>query len=403
MISPQDRRQALDLINEAVSQGVRLVKACEYLGIAVSTYLKWSKAPEAEDGRITAEHTRNSRALSEEERQAVIERYCQPDMSDLSIRQAFHKLLDMGEYFASESTVYRIFREQDINVRRDGTRKPIKRHKPTSFEATGPNQVWAWDITYLKDAVHQGRFYYVFAIVDIYSRYVVHAAVYESECAENAVKFLEAAIQKHHIKPRALVLHSDNGAAMKAALTLALLAKYEVEPSRSRPRVSNDNAYSESLFKTMKYRGYMGKRQYHSLEEARTKLDEFVTMYNKEWVHSGINNVTPESRFNGIDGLIQDRRQLVLLRARERNPDRWISGTVRQFKMAGSQFLNPDRSTGVIGSSPEGHLMAGTRDSGVGRSLAWSGLTRFGSHNRGAAVKASFHGLPSGERSKKFF
>ena len=87
-------------------------------------------------------------------------------------------------------------------------------------------------------------------------------------------------------------------------------------------------------------------------------------MYNKEWVHSGINNVTPESRFNGIDGLIQDRRQLVLLRARERNPDRWISGTVRQFKMAGSQFLNPDRSTGVIGSSPEGHLMAGTRNSG---------------------------------------
>ena len=145
----------------------------------------------------------------------------------------------------------------------------------------------------------------MFAIVDIYSRYVVHADVFDSESAENAVKFLEDAIKKHHIKPRALVLHSDNGAAMKAASTLALLARYEVESSRSRPRVSNDNPYSESLFKTMKYRGYMGKRQYRSLGDAKTKLAEFVEKYNEEWVHSGINNVTPESRFKGYDGCIQ--------------------------------------------------------------------------------------------------
>ena len=187
----------------------------------------------------------------------------------------------------------------------------------------------------------------MFAIVDICSRYVVHADVFDSESAENAVKFLEDAIKKHHIKPRALVLHSDNGAAMKAASTLALLARYEVESSRSRPRVSNDNPYSESLFKTMKYRGYMGKRQYH-----------------EEWVHSGINNVTPESRFKGYDGCIQDHRRLVLLQARERNRNRWISGVVRQFQMAGSQFLNPDRPSRLSGSSPEGLLMEGTRNSG---------------------------------------
>ena len=294
----------------------------------------------------------------------MIERFCQPDMCDLSIRQAFLRLLDKGEYLASESTVYRIFREHDVNIRRDGTREPIKRHMPTSFEATGPNQVWSWDITYLKEATHQQRFYYVFAIVDIYSRYVVHADVFDSESAENAVKFLEDAITKHRIKPRALVLHSDNGAAMKAASTLALLARYEVEPSRSRPRVSNDNPYSESLFKTMKYRGYMGKRQYRSLGDAKTKLAEFVKKYNEEWVHSGINNVTPESRFNGYDGCIQDHRRLVLLQARERNPKRWISGVVRQFQIAGSQFLNPDRPSRLIGSSPEGQLMEGTRNCG---------------------------------------
>ena len=151
---------------------------------------------------------------------------------------------------------------------------------------------------------------------------------------------------------------------MKAASTLALLARYQVEPSRSRPRVSNDNPYSESLFKTMKYRGYMGKRQYRSLDDAKTKLAEFIKKYNEEWVHSGINNVTPESRFKGYDGCIQDHRRLVLLQVRERNPKRWIGGTVRQFDTAGPQFLNPDRPSRLIGPSPEGQLMEGTRNCG---------------------------------------
>ncbi len=137
MISPQDRRKAVELVNEAVAQGVRIVRACECLGIAFSTYLKWSKSPEDEDGRSDPQRSHSPLALTEEEKQAVIERFCQPDMCDLSIRQAFHRLLDKGESLASESTVYRIFREHGVNIRRDGAREPIKRHKPTSFEATG--------------------------------------------------------------------------------------------------------------------------------------------------------------------------------------------------------------------------------------------------------------------------
>ena len=362
----------MKLIKEAIANGARVVKACKCLGLAFSTYCKWEKNPDGEDGRPGAQRAPNRRALSEDERKAVLDRYCQPDVCDLSIRQAYYKLLDQGEYFSSESTAYRIFNEQKIIVRRDGTREPTRRHKPTSFEATGPNQVWSWDITYLKDANHQLRHYYVFAIVDIYSRYVVHADVFDSESAENAVQFLEDALTKHHIKPRALVLHSDNGAAMKAGSTLALLTKYEVETSRSRPRVSNDNPYSESLFKTMKYRGYMGKRQYRSLNDAKIKLREFIKAYNQEWVHSGINNVTPESRFQGVDARIQERRRLVLLNAQKRHPGRWICGVVKQFQMAGSQFLNPDRPPMLIESSPEGHLMEGTRNSGE-RAVHWSG------------------------------
>jgi putative transposase len=343
MISPQDRRHAVDLINKAVADGARAVKACQCLNLAYSTYRKWMNDPDGEDGRPRAIHAPNSKALCIEEKKAVLERYCHPDVCDLSIRQAYYKLLDDGEYLASESTVYRIFRKSNVNVRRDGSRAPVKRNKPTSFEATGPNQVWSWDITYLKDAKHKQRFYYVFAIVDIYSRFVVHADVYDNEGTDNAKQFLETAFKKHHIKPRALVLHSDNGAAMKAAETLAVLQKYKVRQSNSRPRVSNDNPYSESLFKTMKYRGLMGKRQYRSIDDAKDKLKKFVTKYNTQWVHSGINNVTPLCRFLRQDDILQKRRQAVIQSARKRHPCRWIQGQGKQFKTAGSQFLNPDK------------------------------------------------------------
>lgn len=128
----------------------------------------------------------------------------------------------------------------------------------------------------MRDAEHSTRFYYAFAVIDIYSRYMVHYDVFEAKTAQNAARFLSEAMDKHSIRPRCLVLHSDNGAAMKAAETLGLLAVRGVEFSHSRPRVSNDNPYSESLFKTMKYTGHMGKRNYHSLEECKKGLAAFL-------------------------------------------------------------------------------------------------------------------------------
>ncbi len=207
-------------------------------------------------------------------------------------------------------------------------------------------------------------FFYVFAAVDIYSRYVVHADVYESESADNAVAFLSAAMDKHHIRPRALVLHSDNGAAMKAAQTLALLEQRQVQFSHSRPRVSDDNPYSEALFKTMKYAGYMGKKKYGCLEDAKQKLKEFVTAYNEEWAHSGINNVTPQIRFNREDVLVQGRRNVVMQQAQRRHPERWIRGRLKHHVTAGEQYLNPDKAQAVAVSSPTPHLMEGTHGSG---------------------------------------
>ena len=343
MISTRDRQKAVELITESVQAGARAVEACKCLGIAFSSYLKWRQNPQSEDQRPKREFGPNPRALSEKERQAVYERYCQPDVCDLSVRQAFHALLDKGEYLASEATVYRVLRQHKANTRRDGVRPTVKRHKPTSYEATGPNQVWSWDITYLRDAEHATRFYYAFAVVDIYSRYLVHYDVFDAETSQDAVRFLSEAMNKHFIQPRCLVLHSDNGAAMKAAETLGLLAVRGVEFSHSRPRVSNDNPYSESLFKTMKYTGHMGKRNYHSLEECQGVLADFARKYNEQWVHSGINNVTPLARFSGEDAAICKARRQVMAKARQQHPERWISGRMRNYEPAGSQWLNPDR------------------------------------------------------------
>lgn len=343
MISAQDRRRAVELINEAVAAGARAIKACECVGIAFSSYSKWKQAPEDEDKRPSCPHPNNPRALSQQEQEALFERYCQPDVCDLSLRQAFYVLLDKGEYFGSLSTVHRVLAKLNANKRRDGVRTSTKRHKPTSFEATGPNQVWTWDITYVRDAEHATRFYYVFAVVDVFSRYLVHCDAFEAETAENAVKFLTEALDKHHIKPRHLVLHSDNGAAMKASLTMALLDARGVQFSHSRPRVSNDNPYSESLFKTMKYTGHMGKRNFHSLQECKEVLADFARKYNEQWVHTGINNVTPWARFSGADSAICEARNRVLEQARAKHPNRWIGGRTMQCKSAGNQWLNPDK------------------------------------------------------------
>ena len=343
MISPQDRRETVTLVQEAAAAGARATEACRFIGLDYGTFCKWRDHPEDEDRRSTCERKPNRRSLSAEEKAVVIERLCRPDVCDLSPRQAFYKLLDQGEYYCSQSTIYRLFKETGLDVRRDGARPGVHRNKPTSFVATGPNQVWAWDITYLRDANYKTRFYYAFAIVDIYSRYVVHADVFDSETADNAVSFLSEAFDRHHIAPRQLVLHSDNGAAMKAAQTAALLVNRGVQISHSRPRVSDDNPYIESFFKTMKYMGHMGRCRFPSLEACRCRLRSFVRTYNCNMVHSGINCVTPACRFECRDGSVLEARRSVLEEAKRKHPERWIKGKVMDCSVAGPQCLNPDR------------------------------------------------------------
>lgn len=351
MISPPDRRKACALITAAHRAGARLEQACECLGLGFKTYQRWQQDPEREDRRTKAARAqaaprpRSKRALSEAERQKIASRFCSADVVDLSLPQAFYVLLDRGEYYGSLRTIYRVMEEQKLNAPRGRARAPHRAHRPSSFEATGPGQVWTWDITYLRNAKATGEFFYAYVIVDIFTRKIVHQAVYDADNETYAKEFLEKVFRQRGIKPRQQVLHSDNGAAMKAAGTLGVLAAYRVLASRSRPRVSNDNPYSESFFRTLKYTGRASYPigGFHSLQEARDWLAHYVADYNGKRYLSGINYITPNDRDNGKEANILARRQKVIADARARHPERWIQNRILNCSPAGSVWLNPEK------------------------------------------------------------
>jgi transposase InsO family protein len=216
----------------------------------------------------------------------------------------------------------------------------VKREPPTHI-ATAPNQVWTWDITWL-DAAVKGQYYKLYMIVDIFSRYIVSYEVWETEKAEYAEELIKKAVLTQEIQGRPLVLHSDNGSPMKAATFLATLEKLGIQSSFSRPRVSNDNPYSESLFKTMKYRPKYPFGGFSSIEEARQWVEAFVSWYNLTHLHSGINFITPYQRHYGLDKKILENRKKVYEGSKARHPSRW-SGNIRDWTLPEVVALNPIR------------------------------------------------------------
>lgn len=343
MIGESDRDQALELIGEAMAQGCRKVKACEALGLSVRTVQRWALSG-------MTDRRRGSRALaanrlSEAERARVLEVLSAPEYCDKSPNQVVPLLADQGEYVASESTMYRILRAEKMLAHRQAS-APARHHEPTVRAATGPNQVWSWDITWLASPV-RGMFFYLYLIVDIYSRKIVAWQVHERECAEYAGALATEAYYVEGVAPSAVVLHSDNGSPMKGATMLATLQRLGVIPSFSRPSVSDDNAFSEALFRTLKYRPEYPQRAFESLNEARTWVEGFVRWYNAEHRHSGLKFVTPEQRHTGHDAEILRRRHAVYQRARAHHPQRW-SGHTRNWSPATTVYLTsyrPRKST----------------------------------------------------------
>lgn len=331
----------IELIAEARAAGARLGPCCEVVELDLRTVQRWlKKGPDGgEDGRH-GPRTPPANKLSEPERRRVLETVNAPQFADLSPHQIVPKLADMGIYVASESTMYRLLREQKLNAHRGRARAPTRR-RPDEHVATGPNQVWCWDITYLYSPI-AGQFYYLYLFLDVWSRKIVGWDVLEKESNEAAAKLFRAICKQNNVDPNGLVLHSDNGGPMKGATMLATLQKLGVVTSFSRPQVSDDNPYAEALFRTAKYRPNYPDGPFASLEAARAWVEQFVSWYNNEHQHSGIRFVTPAQRHAGLDAEILAHRDAVYELAKEHHPERW-TGNTRNWEPVQAVRLNPRR------------------------------------------------------------
>ena len=328
----------MGLVDEAVSAGARQAKACRELGLNHRTYQRWKDQGIGEDRRAGGPTPANKLTTAEAEQ--VLKVINQPEYRDISPKQLVPILADKGIYLASESTIYRILRRHGQANHRSPSMPPIKRHKPDELVATGPNQVWSWDISYLKSGI-RGHFYYLYMIMDVWSRKIVGWEIHEDELMEHSARLIARTCTLEGIQKDSLVLHADNGGPMKGATMLATLQRLGVAPSFSRPSVSNDNPYSESLFRTLKYRPeYPDQGAFGSLEEARIWVGQFATWYNAEHRHSAIRFVTPEERHAGLQDIILNNRQKVYNNARRRNPRRWSRET-RNWSPIKVVHLNP--------------------------------------------------------------
>jgi transposase InsO family protein len=292
MISTPDRKYACTLIDEAIDAGARQALPCQELGLTARTFRRWTRAGAVRaDGRPIATRPPPGNRLSEAERARVLATCHRPEFASLPPGQILPRLADEGDYLASESTFYRVLRAHGEQPHRGRSQAPRPNRPPASHRADGPCQLWSWDITYLPGPV-KDVFFYLYLVVDLYSRKIVGWEVHDSESGEQAGRLIEQTVWREGCTHKPLVLHSDNGSPMKAATFRVTLEKLGITPSYSRPRVSNDNPYSESVFRTFKYRPAFPINGFADLKAAREYVYGFVDWYNQSHGHSAIRHVT---------------------------------------------------------------------------------------------------------------
>lgn len=336
MISTPDRQEACTLIHEACAAGARKRSACAEIGITARTLERWTREGGESDRRPTASRPAPANKLNTEERAEILRVVNTPRFASLPPTQIVPILADEGRYLASESSFYRILRQTNQLAHRGRARAPQSRPAPRHC-AKGPNELWCWDITYLPGPI-AGMFFFLYLVLDVYSRKIVAHEVHAVECSTHAAALIERAVHHEGVAQSVLILHQDNGSPMKGATFAAKLDELGVTPSYSRPGVSDDNAYAESLFRTCKYRPeYPGA--FATLDEARAWVLRFVRWYNHEHKHRNLKFVSPAQRHTGGEKNIFARRIDVYEAARARNPERWSRG-IRNWSLPKEVWLN---------------------------------------------------------------
>jgi len=285
MISAPDRQKAVELIDEARTAGARLRPACAVQGITARTYQRWMKGSEVRaDRRPKASRPRPAHALDEQERQEILADCNAPEHASLPPGQILPKLADEGYCLASESTFYRVMHEEGQQQHRRRAKKPAPSRPPATPSADGPNEVWCWDITWLPATV-RGRFFFLYLILDLFSRKIVGWEVHENESSVHSSALVQSTVRKEDCIGHPLVLHGDNGSAIKGQTVQVMLGKLGITAWLSRPRVSDDNAFLESLFRTCNYVPNLPRQGFADLDVARARVYGFPDWYNHEHKH----------------------------------------------------------------------------------------------------------------------
>ena len=323
----------MQYIQEAVEDGARVKKACETVCISYRSFIRWRAGKLTDNRKGAAKHV--PRRLTEQERERFFAVANERRFRDMSAAQIVPTLLQEGIYIGSESTLQRILRDRKANIRRSESRMPRSRKRPPGLVATGPNQVWSWDITWLKTEV-KGIFLYAYVIIDVFSRKIVGWTIQDSEDPEYARDLFNRAILSEGCVPR--FVHADNGGPMRGVTLQVFLQNLHVRLSYNRARVSNDNAYSESWFGTMK--GHVSYPKFFTTRTVAMQwFAQFVHRYNTIHMHSAIGYVTPQQRHSGRHKAILLRRHRTLCKAAQEHPERFVNGP-RRMPFISKVYLN---------------------------------------------------------------
>ena len=326
-----------------MSGDIGVAASCRALGLSrASFYRSTANAAETAEvlqGESAEKPTRcNPRSLSAEESQQILAVLHSERFIDRAPSEVVNTLLDEGLYLGSVRTYYRVLaRNNEVKERRAQRRHPV--YSKPELLATGPNQVWTWDITKLLGPA-KWTYYYLYVILDLYSRYAVGWMLAERETGAWAKQLIEETLIKENVPPGQLTIHSDNGAAMKATPVVSLHARLDVAKSYSRPHVSNDNPFSESHFKTLKYSPGFPTRFHGGFEEASEFVRGFFPWYNNEHRHSGLEFLTPAMVHQGLADKALAERHARMLAAYEANPERFIKGPPRPRILQRAVYIN---------------------------------------------------------------